>query len=63
VSSIHDLFGLAGKTAVVTTASYGLAIAFAEALGMQDVNLVPATRRQTQCVLSQIDWHLGKGSV
>jgi NAD(P)-dependent dehydrogenase (short-subunit alcohol dehydrogenase family) len=42
--NIHELFDLTGKTAVVTGASYGLGVAFSQALAQQGVNLVLAAR-------------------
>lgn len=44
--SLADLFNLSGKTAVVTGASYGLGVAFAEALANQGAQLVLAARSE-----------------
>jgi NAD(P)-dependent dehydrogenase (short-subunit alcohol dehydrogenase family) len=46
MGSIADLFDLTGKTAVVTGASYGLGVAFAEALAEQGAQLVLAARSE-----------------
>ncbi len=46
MSSITDLFDLTGKTAVVTGASYGLGVAFAEGLAEQGARLVLAARSE-----------------
>ena len=46
MSSISKLFDLTGRTAVVTGASYGLGITFAEALAEQGANLVLAARSE-----------------
>jgi len=46
MSSITDLFDLTGKTAVVTGASYGLGVSFAEALAEQGARLVLAARSE-----------------
>jgi len=42
MSSITELFDLTGKTAIVTGASYGLGVVFAEALASQGAQLVLA---------------------
>lgn len=39
MSSITELFDLTGKTAIVTGASYGLGVVFAEALASQGAQL------------------------
>jgi len=46
MTRISDLFDLAGKTAVVTGASYGLGVTFAEALAGQGANVVLAARSE-----------------
>ncbi|MBV9480846.1 MAG: glucose 1-dehydrogenase [Acidobacteria bacterium] len=46
MTSITDLFDLTGKTAIVTGASYGLGLTFAEALGSAGAQLVLAARSQ-----------------
>lgn len=46
MARITDLFDLTGKTAVVTGASYGLGVTFAEALAGQGANVVLAARSE-----------------
>ena len=46
MGSITDLFDLSGKTAIVTGASYGLGVVFAEALAEQGAQLVLAARSE-----------------
>ena len=46
MSSITELFDLTGKTAIVTGASYGLGVVFAEALASQGAQLVLAARSE-----------------
>jgi NAD(P)-dependent dehydrogenase (short-subunit alcohol dehydrogenase family) len=46
MSSLTNLFDLGGKTAVVTGASYGLGVFFAEALAEQGANVVLASRSE-----------------
>jgi gluconate 5-dehydrogenase len=44
--TVHELFSLAGKTAVITGGSRGLGLQMAEALGEQGARLVIASRKQ-----------------
>ncbi len=46
--NLNELFSLAGKTAVVTGASHGLGVTFAEALAAQGARLVLAARSEDQ---------------
>src|SRR5215831_776459 len=46
MTTISRLFDLTGKTAVVTGASYGLGVTFAEALAGQGANVVLAARSE-----------------
>jgi NAD(P)-dependent dehydrogenase (short-subunit alcohol dehydrogenase family) len=46
MSTLPKIFDLSGKTAVVTGASYGLGVTFAEALAAQGANLVLAARSE-----------------
>ena len=46
MTSITQLFDLNGKTAVLTGASYGLGVVFAEALASQGAQLVLAARSE-----------------
>ena len=44
MQTIHELYDLTGKTAVVTGASYGLGVTFSQALGQQGASVVLAAR-------------------
>jgi NAD(P)-dependent dehydrogenase (short-subunit alcohol dehydrogenase family) len=46
MGSVTDLFNLRGKTAVITGASYGLGVSFAEALAGQGAHVVLASRSE-----------------
>jgi len=46
MQTIHELYDLTGKTAVVTGASYGLGVTFSQALAQQGANLVLAARSE-----------------